>query len=143
MALLKRWQLVYDTRKQNLHLGEIKPVIEKWPWTNTQSRQIEVAMSRLRLGHVGLNQHLHRFNMAESPLCSTCGVPETIPHFLMACSNYSAPRARLMMVLNKMNIHQVDYKILLGAGDSSTEDKTAIAKAVGSYLRSTGSLGSL
>ena len=82
MALLKRWQLVYDTRKQNLHLGEIKPVIEKWPWTNTQSRQIEVAMSRLRLGHVGLNQHLHRFNMAESPLCSTCGVPETVSRIL-------------------------------------------------------------
>ena len=37
-----------------------------------------------------------------------------------------------MVELNKMNIPQVDYKILLGADDFPTEEKIKIAKAVGS-----------
>ena len=142
-ALRHRWQLIYNTRKQDLHLGAIKPVLEKWPWTNIQSRQIETAMSRLRLGHVGLNHYLHRFNMTESELCDTCGVPETVPHFMMVCSKHSVPRTRLMATLNKINIFQADYKILLGSGNFSKEHKIFIAKAVGSFLRSTGRLSTI
>ena len=142
-ALRHRWQLIYNTKSHDLHIGAIKPVLEKWPWTNIQSRQIETAMSRLRLGHVGLNHYLHRFNMAESQLCNTCGVPETVPHFLMACTKHSIPRTRLMATLRKINIFQADFKILLGSGNFSKEHKIFIAKAVGSFLRSSGRLGSI
>ena len=143
VAQHNRWQLVYDTKKQDLHIGDIKPVIEKWPWTNTQSRQINTAMTRLRLGHSGLNQHLHRFNMAESQDCNTCGVPETVAHFLTTCTTYAVPRARLMTTLNKINIVQPDHKILLGSGNLPHDHKVFIANAVGNFLRSTGRLGTL
>ena len=143
MAQHQRWQLIYDTKKQRLHLGAIKPVIEKWPWTNTQSRQIDTAMTKLQLGHVGLNQNLNRFNMTESQLCSTCRVPETVPHFLTECTKYSVQKTKLMATLLTKNITHADYKILLGSGNLSQEHKTFIAKAVGSFLCSTGRLSSL
>ena len=143
VAQHQRWQLVYDTKKQRLHLGAIKPVIEKWPWTNTQSRQIDTAMTRLRLGHVGLNQHLHKFNMAESQLCSTCRVPESVPHFLTECTKYTVQRTKLTATLLTRNIVHADYKILLGSGNLSEENKKFIAKAVGSFLCSTGRLSQL
>ena len=43
----------------------------------------------------------------------------------------------------QMNITVVNHKILLGAGDLPSAQKAKIAKAVGSFLRSTGRLGSL
>ena len=143
LAQHQRWQLIYDTKKHTLHLGDIKPVIQKWPWSNTQSRKIETAMSRLRLGHVGLNSHLHRFNMAESDLCNTCGVPETVPHFLMTCTRHTNERRRLLSNLNQANINNPDHISLLGGGPHTINQKAMIARATGRFLWETGRLSSL
>ena len=38
-------------------------------------------MARLRVGHAGVNSHLHRFGVMDTQAC-ICGDPETIEHFL-------------------------------------------------------------
>ena len=138
-----RWQLKYDLVKHNLHIGPIKPIIEKWPWSNIKKRQIETTLIRFRSGHVGLNGHLHRFNMAEDPLCQTCREPETIPHFFLTCRQYERQRIRLKTRLNRLNITDLNYITLLGGSQHSPEKKVLILKAVGDYLQDTGRLGSL
>ncbi|KAF2361617.1 hypothetical protein FHG87_007626 [Trinorchestia longiramus] len=40
-------------------------------------RWVDCAISRLRLGHVGVAAHLHRFQLLESPLCR-CGRVERL-----------------------------------------------------------------
>ncbi|KAJ6541371.1 hypothetical protein B0H19DRAFT_959096 [Mycena capillaripes] len=38
--------------------------------------------------HIGLNAFLYRFHLAPSPRCPLCLVPETVPHYLLACPRY-------------------------------------------------------
>ena len=142
-AQLRRWQLIYDTKKHEYHIGGIKPTIQKWPWTKTKNRSVETAMTRLRLGHVGLNHHLNKFNMADSPLCETCREPETVEHFLLKCRRYSYQRTRLETALNRLKITNPRISTLLGGGEHSPEEKVQITKAVGKFLKETGRLESL
>ncbi|KAK0213451.1 hypothetical protein DFS33DRAFT_1229383, partial [Desarmillaria ectypa] len=44
--------------------------------------------TQLRTSHVGLNADLFRTNTIESPNCSTCGVPQTVTQYLIACTKY-------------------------------------------------------
>lgn len=57
---------------------------------------------QLRTGHIGLNQHLHRINKAESPRCEECGErDETVEHFLVYCSGYKRARRNLRQALGR------------------------------------------
>ena len=53
-------------------------------------------LTQLRTGHIGFNAYLHRFKLAPSPLCLHCAVPESVPHFLLACPVYRPHRLRLI-----------------------------------------------
>ncbi|MPC92177.1 hypothetical protein E2C01_087251 [Portunus trituberculatus] len=50
------------------------------PWVRQQSRALDVALTRLRLGHTTLNAHLHRLHLAPDPHCPWCSVPASIPN---------------------------------------------------------------
>ena len=139
----QRWQRIYDTTKHEYHIGQIKPVIQKWPWTSIKNRKLETAMSKLRLGHAGLNYHLNRFEMADSPLCETCRESETVTHFLLTCRRYVNQRDRLKQALNRLRILHPDICTLLGGGDHPPDVKAQIAKAVGKYIQETGRADSL
>ena len=142
-AQYRRWQLIYDTQKHEYHIGQIKPIIQKWPWTAIKNRKIETAMSKLRLGHAGLNHHLNKFDMADSPLCDTCREPETITHYLLSCRRYDNQRIRLNQALNRQRIFNPDICTLLGGGEYSPEVKVQIIKSVGNYIQETGRADSL
>ncbi|KAJ6619923.1 hypothetical protein B0H10DRAFT_1792807, partial [Mycena sp. CBHHK59/15] len=45
-------------------------------------------LMQLHTGHMCLNMYLHHFNLATSALCSSCLVPELVPHFLLSCPMY-------------------------------------------------------
>ena len=107
------------------------------------NRRVEVAMTRLRIGHVGLNGHLKRFQMADSDLCTTCNVIEDVPHFLMECRKYVWSRRKLKTNLARINVHQPDYRVLLGGGPYPSETQFKIAKLVEDFLEETGMIGSL
>ncbi|KAI0364126.1 hypothetical protein BV20DRAFT_956899 [Pilatotrama ljubarskyi] len=49
---------------------------------------------QFRTNHVPLQTYLHRIGKAASAACPTCGDgPETVTHYLFACSTYSLHRA--------------------------------------------------
>jgi hypothetical protein len=61
------------------------------------TRHETAQLARLRTGHCSLNQYLHRFGHADSPLCDCgSGAIENVEHFLLHCSRYDRQRSRLV-----------------------------------------------
>ncbi|KAF2354492.1 Ribonuclease H domain, partial [Trinorchestia longiramus] len=95
-------------------------------------RWVDCAISRLRLGHVGVAAHLHRFQLLESPLCR-CGQVDTVEHFLLNCGNYSAQRHPLKRLLQCLGL-QLNLKNVLGGGDSSSRVQLRIIRVLAQFL---------
>ncbi len=51
-----------------------------------------MVITRLRIGHTGLNQILHRIDKHPTGLCTHCNKPETVKHVLIDCSRYDEER---------------------------------------------------
>ena len=104
-------------------------------------RRSQVIMNRMRIGHVGLNDYLNRFRMAETEFCEQLSclafdIPETLEHFLLTCPEYYVSREALKSRLRSLNIFTFDLKtLLLGFGDSR---HSLIIKAVTEYVYATG-----
>ncbi|KAF9262806.1 hypothetical protein L218DRAFT_824933, partial [Marasmius fiardii PR-910] len=46
-------------------------------------------ITQLIMGHIGLNQYLHRFNIVEEPTCPGCNEElKTVSHYLLCCPAY-------------------------------------------------------
>ena len=58
-------------------------------------RKNQILHTRLRLSCSSLNHDLHRRSLIDSPLCS-CGHIETVSHYLLSCTNYSAHRTNYL-----------------------------------------------
>ena len=129
------WQMIYNTKIDDLHIGEIKCKSEQWPWAQNKCRAIETAMSIMRIGHVELNAYLHRFGQTDSHLCPQCRVPETVSHYLLECRRYMQSRIKLYTTLNKAGVHTFNKKNLLGGGDFPPNQQLQIAKAMETFLR--------
>ncbi|KAF2344685.1 Ribonuclease H domain [Trinorchestia longiramus] len=97
--------------------------------------------SRLRLGHVGVAAHLHRFQLLESPLCQ-CGQVETVEHFLLNCDNYSAQHHPLKRLFQCLGL-QFNLKNVLGGGDSSPRVQLCIIRVLAQFLSTVGRLEDL
>ncbi|CDO74892.1 hypothetical protein BN946_scf184461.g4 [Trametes cinnabarina] len=62
-------------------------------------RQCSV-LTQLRSGHIALNAYLACIRAVDSPLCSHCGIPETVSHFMFTCRRYTLQRHRLRQAVN-------------------------------------------
>ncbi|KAF8573797.1 hypothetical protein K439DRAFT_1281873, partial [Ramaria rubella] len=51
-------------------------------------RRATSIITQMRTGHVGLNVFLKKIKAADSTLCSTCHLPETVAHYLLHCRRY-------------------------------------------------------
>ena len=52
-----------------------------------------------------LNQNMFRINCHDTGLCSKCKVPETVPHFLFVCPNYSTDHNILKSAEEKLGLN--------------------------------------
>ena len=139
-AATQSWQMMYDTLKGETHIGEIKPTLGFWPWAHYKCRAIETAVTRLRIGHIELNAHLHRIGQTESPLCPQCRTPETISHYLLYCRRFAHCRNKLFSTIISLGILTINKKILLGGGNFPESQQIKIAKALENYLKESGRL---
>jgi ribonuclease HI len=105
-------------------------------WKMYKSRRLESAMTRMRLGHVGVASHMNRFNMRDSNICQTCGVVETTEHFVMLCTRYIVSRNRLSTGLRKLQV-EFNLKNVLGFGNQTINTQKAIQKMLVRYLLET------
>ena len=64
--------------------------------TATLSKRHTSILTQLRTNHVPLQFYLHRFKLADSPVCPQCNEhPETVTHYLFHCRKYAKQRAQL------------------------------------------------
>lgn len=105
-------------------------------WMNLDSRLAECAVTRLRIGHVGVASHMNRFQMMDSDLCATCGVRETPQHYLVECPHHSDARNVLIASLRQLNV-DFNMKNVLCCGDFDVKKQRKIVRSLIKYLRDT------
>ncbi|KNZ77457.1 Putative 115 kDa protein in type-1 retrotransposable element R1DM [Termitomyces sp. J132] len=85
-------------------------------------------LTQLRTGHCPLNQYLHRFKKADSPICGACNqAEETVEHFLVHCKAYRTQRNTLF--------REVDLRT---APMSRLLSDASVVKALFQFINSTG-----
>lgn len=145
--LFSAWQEEYcqsfATDSKGLHFYNIKNKIEHWPWSSHGDRRVESGLARLRMGHAGLAQHLHRIQMNPTPLCA-CGDVESVNHYLLNCPLHDIHRSKITQELLSANINEpLSLKLLLGGSDLPLNQQNLIANEVKCFLISTGRLSTL
>ena len=133
------WKEKVNLMARGRFLRQHRAEVKRCEWTYSKNRRTEVVMSRLRIGHVGVNEYLHRLNMIESALCPNCQEVETIDHFLLRCPKYAISRDALIVTVNKLNV-DFTSNILLGGGDHEVYKKKLITQALARFLIGTGEI---
>jgi len=72
--------------------------------TNRTKIHIPAAIFRLRTGHCRFHSHLHEIGLHPDDRCDTCGILETVEHFLMLCSKYAEARHTLQRSIQHLSI---------------------------------------
>ncbi|XP_018020596.1 uncharacterized protein LOC108676948 [Hyalella azteca] len=98
-------------------------------------RSVECAVSRLRLGHAGVNAHLARFNLANSSNCPECNVEGTIRHLILHCTLFINQRREFRTRLEGLSLPW-ELSSVLGGGDAPMRKRTAAIRLFGQYLLS-------
>ena len=53
-------------------------------------------LTQLRTNHIPLQAYLHKFKLADTPICQLCeGAPETVTHYIMFCPRHATHRRKL------------------------------------------------
>ena len=132
------WHQEVESSDKGRHLMSIKGHVQYWPWSSCKLRTVETTLARLRIGHVGVGQHLHRFHLAETNLCQ-CGEIDSIVHFLLQCPLYAMARTELQETLHDFGV-SITVQNLCGGGDFPPPVQFAIVSAFTKYLLHTGRL---
>ncbi|KAJ7923360.1 hypothetical protein B0H13DRAFT_2316551 [Mycena leptocephala] len=88
-----------ESRRYPLSTKIIKSASEEVKLVSEYPPQTSNLLQVSNKSHFALNSYLFRFHLGPSPNCCLCLVPETVPHFLLACPAYRRQRLRLIMRL--------------------------------------------
>lgn len=107
----KKWQISWDNEQKGRHLYAIQPkvgqILKSWG-----SRKEDCILSRIRIGHTGLNATLHMIGKHPTGLCDGCGERETVEHVIISCNKYTEERNMLINDL-QINDEQITLKEFL------------------------------
>ena len=96
----KKW----DCDTKGRHTFNVKPVRKFWASSHQSSRQREVVLARLRLGHTNLtHRHLISTDLS-APECEICRVPLTVRHLLLDCRKVQTQRMPLIFYTGSRQI---------------------------------------
>ena len=125
---LELWNSSYVESETATHYKTYFPTIYHKADLRGLSKRYQSAIYRIQTGHCGLNGHLNRLNIKDSPLCQSCGVTEDVKHFIMECPRYSQEREYLKQMCtngDQLRLHDV-------------LTKRELYMALGDFLMSTG-----
>lgn len=143
-ACRKEWDEILAVALPQTTLGAYRQDSMAQPWVRSSSRRVDVALTRLRIGHLGLNQHLHRVGLAPSPMCSSCLYQvEDAHHLLLKCHKYHSHRTELLHRLRQLNVHRPTLPTLLAAVDVPNHQKATVLTLTAAYLKNTGRINRL
>ncbi|MPC36576.1 hypothetical protein E2C01_030039 [Portunus trituberculatus] len=122
-------------------MGLYKNDFSPQPWVRKTFRQLDVALTRLRLGHTRLTVHLHRLHISPDPYCPWCPtVPETIEHFFLECPCFYSHRTVLRTQLLALGVNTFDLPTLLGATGVHPSRQSAVIRLTCAFLKKSGQL---
>ena len=87
-----KWQEEWDAIGSS-KLKLLKPQLARWRSSSRRTRNEEVKLCRLRIGHT-LVTHRYLLFGEPRPACSRCGEPLSVSHVLVCCRNLVSTRAR-------------------------------------------------
>ena len=118
--------LQWITQRESEHIGKhhstinSTPVSKPFHWSFPElTRKMQVAITRLRLGHAFTHHHKNKYFGSETFLCRLCGAQrETIEHLLDHCPVFYQERQQLELDLLQINpkfpIEHINWKLKLG-----------------------------
>ena len=130
-----KWHQTVVATQKGTFLRSIRDEIGVREWGNIP-RILESAVTRLRIGHVGVGAHLNRFNMSNSSLCELCRVNDDVNHFVLHCRKYEMQRRVLKENLRKLGVNW-ELRTILGEGKFTNKINLKIIHNLGIYLRET------
>ena len=101
----------------------------------SKMRSLDVAYTRLRLGHSKLAAEQFKKGLVDDPNCSACKVPQTIDHYLLVCIRYIAPRIKLMRNLHQLGVSFSKEELL--TVDPNNTARTKVRELVIQFLMET------
>ena len=138
------WHKMVQSTNKGKALLEIRSKIQDKIPLAFKKRRMEVVLSRLRIGHVGLASYLYRFNILNTEMCNMCNVPETVLHFIMHCRKYANIRNEMYEKLTKVGVKEITLKCILG-GDNTQNYRTnkIILRITSEYITATNRMSEL
>ena len=138
------WEFTSQTSGKGLFLRSITNKIRKNKAIYTlKNRRAQVTINRLRMGHIGVEGYLRRFQMSEEgtcqqhALCQENEVEESIDHFILRCPAYTDARNTLMTKLSRLGFPAPSLKLLLLGSDMDLDQQQAVASLLMEYLHAT------
>ena len=107
------------------------------PWLSNNSRIVETVSARIRIGHVGVQNHMYRFEMSQDRFCDECGVHDTIEHFIIRCDKYHDNREELKLTMISLGVPFSLKNLLLG-GEFDERLQRKIHHSLMKYIRKSG-----
>ena len=87
-VIIEHWQEDYN-KTQQAHFYKLhQPTVNRDIKFTHPIRQIETAITRIRLGVAFVNKTLHKIKKHPTGLCDTCNKTEDLEHFLLHCPKY-------------------------------------------------------
>ena len=100
---------------QYTSLGRIRQDTRYHWWTYSPSRALDTAVTRLRIGHIHLNSHLHKLGMTDDPHCPWCPTqPHTPEHLLLHYPRHHSHHMALLHSLSFLHLRRPTITDLLG-----------------------------
>jgi len=112
--LLNKWQLEYASDRRGQFYKSINPVVSTDIKLSDSNRQLEVQITRLRLGMANTNSRLFKIGKHPTGLCDLCHVNENIEHLLLECKKENIGD----VLRNKCGLYKSEFtlKTLLNEG---------------------------
>ena len=88
------WQRRWDDDQKGRGYYQIQNSVNAKEYSE-KSRRDERIITRLRLGHTGLNSTLFIMGKSETKTCGNCGELENVEHIILKCESYSEEREEL------------------------------------------------
>ena len=138
------WDSTLSNALRITSMGQYRSDSSPQPWVRQRSRVLDVALTRLRLGHIRLNAHLHRLRLSPDPNCPWCrSVPDTIDHLLLQCPRFHSQRVLLRSQLIALRIPTFDLPTLLAAAGVHPTQQHTVLRLTCAFLKKTGQLSRL
>ena len=132
------WKFTTEVSGTRLFLRTVKDDITNLEITvQMKERRHEVLLFRLRSGHVGVKNYLHRFDMSDSELCVECECLDTVEHYLLECLSYSGQRECFFRKLLNLGVISPTVKIVLGGDLSFRQVRQDIFAVVVEFVHKT------